>query len=175
MLAAEEWQKYEEDYLQYGVELEPEVEPEPQKGPEKKRKKKKAASSYRVTAGGRLAILSLIAIIAFCAALFIGFQAWKSNINYHIYELTQQEKELSGDIDNLNVDLNSNNQLDKIETYAQQHLGMTYPMQEQYVYVVKLKGTSEVNSYIASLAASQRGAAIQKDITAAEAASRLLS
>ena len=174
MLAAEEWQKYEEDYLRYGVELEPEPEPE-QKQRKKQASEKKSHSSYRVSARGRAVILGLIAVIGLCSLIFICLQAWKSDINYHIYTLTQQEKELSNDIDNLNVNLNSNNQLDKIESYAKESLGMTYPSQEQYVYVVKLKGTSEVNNYIKSLSESQRGAAIQEDISPAEAASRLLS
>ncbi|MGI6206346.1 MAG: cell division protein FtsL [Anaerovoracaceae bacterium] len=174
MLAAEEWRKYEEDYLRYGVELEPEPEPQPEHEVKKKTRKHNKSSS-RIDARGKVVILGLIAIIGLCSLVFICLQAWKSDINYNIYTLTQEEKQLSGDIDNLNVELNSNNQLDTIEQYAQDNLGMTYPTQEQYVYVTDLKGTSEVNDYIASLAESQRGAAIQEDITPAEAASRLLS
>ena len=173
MLVAEEWHKYEESYLKYGVELAPEVtEEELRKRAAQRTENRKR---FRVKSNDRVLILILILAVTICAFTVICLQAWQSDINYNIYQLNQESKNITGQIDNLNVRLNSRNQLDDIESYAVQNFALTYPDQDQYVYVVDLKGTSEVNDYIESLATEQRGAVIHKDVTPAEAASHLLA
>ncbi|MBR2778575.1 MAG: cell division protein FtsL, partial [Firmicutes bacterium] len=97
------------------------------------------------------------------------------DINYNIYKLSQQANELNGEIDNLNVDIDSYNDLDEIEEYATDNLGMRYPDQSQFVHIGALMGTQEVNDYIAALAAEQRGIGIQTDYALSQAAMDLLS
>ena len=173
MLAAEEWRNYEETYLKYGVELAPEAKDQsPRKRAAHKAGNKK---KIRVKASERVMILLLILAIGSCAFAAICLEAWQSKINYRIYDLKQNAEKITGEIDNLNVKLNSQNQLSTIESYAAKNFSLTYPDQDQYVYVVDLKGTSEVNDYIRLLAVEQRGAEVQKAVTPAEAASHLLA
>ena len=76
---------------------------------------------------------------------------------------------LEGDIDNLQVQLNSSSGLDYVEEYAETNLGMIYPTSDQYVYTNTLVGSAEVESYIAELSLSQKGtaAAAEKNVSAA--------
>lgn len=173
MLAAEEWHKYEESYLKYGVELAPEVTREELRKRAAKRTENR--KRFRVKASERVMVLFLILAVTICCFAVICLQAWQSDINYNIYKLKQEANNITGQIDNLNVELNKQNQLDTIESYAAQNFALTYPDQDQYVYVVDMKGTSEVNDYVRSLAAEQRGAEVQEDLTPAEAAGRLLA
>ena len=173
MLVAEEWHKYEESYLKYGVELAPEVtEEELRKRAVQRTENRKR---FRVKASERVLVLLLIFAVGICAFTVICLQAWQSDINYNIYKLKQEAANITGQIDNLNVELNKQNQLDSIESYAVQNFALTYPDQDQYVYIVDLKGAGEVNEYIRSLAVEQRGAEVQEDLTPAEAAGRLLA
>lgn len=175
MLAAEEWHKYEESYRKYGLDLEPE---EPEEDRLRKEEEKKATAAekktFRITSSDKILFLGIILAVAAACLFATGIMAWQSDINYNIYGLKQEAKALSGDIDNLNVELNGHNQLDYIEKTAQESFGMVYPSQDKYIYVVDKKGSSEVNEYIETLAASERGAAVQKDVTPAKAAGRLL-
>ena len=172
-MAAEGLQNYEENYRKYGVDLAPEVTSEELR----KRAAQRTGNQKknRVKASDRVMILILIIAVGICAFVAICLEAWQSDINYRIYGLNQKAEKITGEIDNLNVKLNGWNQLDEIESYAVSNFALTYPDQDQYVYVVDLKGTSEVNDYVESLAAEQRGAEVQKDVTPAEAASHLLA
>lgn len=167
MIAAEEWHRYQEDYVRYGVDLRPE-QPKP---------KKKAAekTSLKVSAQEKAMILMLIIAVGICCIAIIFLQAMASGINYKVYTLNQEIAELEGDIDNLNVTLQSQNNLSQIEYYAENTLMMVYPGRDQRVSVENLKGSKEVDAYIASLSESQKGIAVQKNVTAAAAARKLLS
>ena len=173
MLAAGEWHRYEESYLKYGVELAPEVTQEELRKRAARRTENK--KRFRIRSGERVLVLLLILAVGICSFMVICLQAWQSDINYNIYKLKQEANSISGQIDNLNVELNRQNQLDTIESYAVQNFALSFPDQDQYVYIVDLKGTSEVNDYVRSLAAEQRGAEVQEDLTPAEAAGRLLA
>ena len=173
MLVAEEWHKYEESYLKYGVELAPKVTKEDLRKRAVRRTEKK--KRFRIRSSEKVLVLLLILAVGICAFTVICLQAWQSDINYNIYTLKQKANTITGQIDNLNVELNKQNQLDAIESYAVQNFALSFPDQDQYVYIVDLKGTSEVNDYVKSLAAEQRGAEVQEDLTPAEAASRLLA
>lgn len=152
MIAADEWHRYQESYVRYGINLEPEKE-KPKREPEKK-------PVLRVTAKDKSNILMLIAVIGICCIAIIFMQACASDIDYSINSLNQQIDVLEGDIDNLNVQLNSASGLDYVESYAAEHLGMMYPTHDQYIYVESLQGSAEVEAYIAELTASQKGAVV---------------
>lgn len=52
---------------------------------------------------------------------------------------------------------------------------MVYPEKEQRVSISGLAGSEEVDAYIAALSQSQKGVAVNKNITVAVAARKLLS
>lgn len=170
MLAAEEWHRYQEDYIRYGVELKPE---EPDVKKEKKAGQKKA--SVKITASEKAVVLSFILAVGLCCIAIIFLQAFTSNISYNIYELNQKIDAIEGDIDNLNVTLQSQNNLSQIEYYATNTLQMVFPEKEQCVSISGLVGSEEVDAYIAALSQSQKGVAVNKNITVAVAARKLLS
>lgn len=166
MMAADEWRKYQEDYIHYGVDL------QPQKTRQKKEKEKPA---LKVSAHEKSVILMLILAVGICCIAVICMQACVSEINYNINSLNQEIDGLKGDIDNLNVKLQSQNNLSQIEYYATNNLMMVYPESEQHVDVNALRGTAEVNAYIASLTESQKGIAANNNVSVAAAARQLLS
>ena len=170
MLAAEEWHRYQEDYVRYGVELKP-GEPDVKK--EKKTGQKK--SSVKISAAEKTLVLSFILAVGLCCIAIIFMQAYTSNISYKIYELNQKIDVVEGDIDNLNVTLQSQNNMSQIEYYATNTLQMVYPEKEQRVSISGLVGSEEVDAYIAALSQSQKGVAVNKNITVAVAARKLLS
>jgi len=174
MSAAQEWQKYEENYLKYGVELRPEETEADRRRKQKAAQKKEQKSKIRVKSSDRVLVLLLIFAVAVCAFMVICLQAMQSDINYRIYTLNQEAENITGEIDNLKVTLNSKAEMKSIESYAVKNLGMTYPDQSQYEYVGDLKGSSEVNDYIESLSEEERGVKLQKDLTPAEAAGHVL-
>ena len=167
MIAAEEWHRYQEDYMRYGVDLRPET-PKPEK-------KEKAKPAVKVSASEKAFILMLILAAGICCIVIIFLQALASDINYDIYTINQKIDEVSGDIDNLNVTLQSQNNLSQIEYYAMNDLDMVYPESDQRVSIKDLVGSEEVDVYIAALSESQKGIAVQKNISAAAAARQLLS
>lgn len=169
MIAADEWHKYQESYVKYGIDLEPEKE-RPKREPVKE-------PVLRVTAKEKGRILLGIAAIGICCIVVIFLQACASSINYSINTLNQEINVLEGDIDNLHVQLNSASGLDYVEEYAKNELGMIYPDSGQYVYTDDLVGSSEVDSYIAALTLSQKGvsAAAADGNNISAAAKRLLA
>ncbi len=167
MIAAEEWHRYQEDYMRYGVDLTPQK-------PYVRRKKKEKASALRATAKEKTTLLVLIAAAGVCCIMIIFFQACASRINYDVYTLNQEINSLSVEIGNLTAEINGFNNLDDIEYRAVNDLFMVYPEHEQYVYVDDLKGSREVENYISSLSASQRGVSVENDATVADAAKHLL-
>ena len=168
MIAADEWHKYQESYVKYGIDLEPEKE-RPKREPVKE-------PVIRVTAKEKGHILLVIAVIGICCIAVIFLQACASSINYSINSLNQEISVLEGDIDNLHVQLNSSSGLDYVEEYAETNLGMIYPTSEQYVYTNALVGSAEVESYIAELSLSQEGtAAVAAEKNVSAAAKHLLA
>ncbi len=167
MIAAEEWHRYQEDYVKYGVDLEP----------ERPRSEKKAQrqASVKATATEKAVILMLILAVGICCLAMLFIQAMTSSINYNVYTLNQEIDAIQGDIDNLNVTLQSQNNLSQIEYYATNTLQMVYPEKEQRVSISGLVGSEEVDAYIAALSKSQKGIAVNKNVTVAVAARQLLS
>lgn len=173
MIAANEWHRFEESYVRYGLDLAPAA---PRTDARRERRVKAAQkTSLKVRPRDKMIILLLIFLMGVCGVVLVCLHAYESDINYDIYKLSQQVNELNGEIDNLNVDINSYNDLDDIEEYATEELGMRYPDQDQYVHIGALIGTQEVNDYVAALAAEQRGIGIQTDYTLSRAAMDLLS
>jgi cell division protein FtsL len=167
MIAAEEWRKYQESYINYGVDLSPELPRE--------RKKAKEKTSLKVTAQEKVMILMLIAAVGVCCIAILLLQACASNINYNVYTLNQNIEDIEDEIDNLNVTLQSQNNLSQIEDYAENNLKMIYPEKDQRVSIDDLVGSAEVDAYIVSLSESQKGMAVSKHATVVTAAKHLLS
>ena len=162
MIAADEWHKYQESYVKYGIDLEP--------GEERPKREPSKEPVIRVTAKEKGNILLVIAAIEICCIAIIFMQACASSINYSINTLNQEINVLEGDIDNLNVQLNSCVGLDYVEDYAATQLGMIYPGNDQYIYVKSLEGSAEVEAYIAELTTVQKGitaVSAQRNVTTA--------
>ncbi|MBR5228799.1 MAG: cell division protein FtsL [Firmicutes bacterium] len=167
MIAAEQWHRYQEDYIKYGIDLAPE-----RKKPERKKAEK---SALRVSVYERTLILITILAIGICCVAMIFFQACASDINYSVYTLNKEISNLEGDIDNLTVELNGYNNLDDIEYVATTSLNMVYPDNSQYITVNSTAQQSQIDAYIASLTKAEKGIVVQKNATVASAARHLLA
>ena len=170
MIAADEWHKYQESYVKYGIDLAPETEERPKKAPARE-------PAVKISAKEKGRILLAIMAIGICCIAVIFMQACASSINYSVYSLNQEISVLEGDIDNLHVQLNSYAALDYVENYATENLGMIYPGSDQYVDVAGMEGSAEVEAYIAELTEREKGlpASAGMEHSVSGAAKRLLS
>jgi len=167
MIAAEQWHRYQEDYMRYGIDMAPE-RPKPER-------KKQTKPALKISVQERVLILLTVIAIGVCCIVMIFFQACASDINYSVYTLNQDIRTLEGEIDNLNVQLNGYNNLDDIEYVATTSLGMVYPDNSQYITVNSTARQSEIDNYIAGLTKEQKGIVVQKNATVASAARHLLA
>ncbi len=119
----------------------------------------------------------IVAIIAVCFFLMVTLvtQVLASGVNTEIYNYNREIDKLTGEIENLNVELNSSKNLSVIESYATEQLSMSYPGKGQLVYVKNLVNKNAIEGYITSLSARERGIAVEYDATCAEAGSSLLA
>ena len=170
MLAPEDSQRFEADY-QHGS-----------TAPKRERPKKKTenqkdhgAEVLKLTSSQKGLFLLVVVLIGFFIVASVFFRAWASNIKYNVNTMNQKVIDLSNEIDNLKVDLNSFSDLTEIESKASAEYDMVYPDHTKYIEVEPMKDSNAVNKYISSLTASQRGLASGSHASATAAARHLLS
>ena len=158
MMAAEQWRKYQEDYTKYGIDMRPKEQKEKEEHIEK------YAGTMVVSPRERKLLLLTIAVVAMCCVACIFVNAGASQIEYNINELAKEQNVVTGEIENLNVEIMSKNTIGYIEEYATTQLGMVYPSQVQYVNVTDTD--QNVDGYITTLTATQKGAGSSVDSSA---------
>lgn len=126
MIAAEKWYEYQENYQKYGLDMRPK---------EPRRKPKRQKSGITAKDKTRLLLLTVVAGVI-CIGLIIT-TAFAASIKYETNRLIQQNHELEAEIENLNVQLYSEDNIEAIEGKAMNKLGMKYPSGNQVVYLTE--------------------------------------
>lgn len=126
MLAAEKWYEYQTDYHKYGLEMKP-------KKLTKKKIKGAASKPVSFSAKDKLFMIFLTIFLGgLCISLIIG-SAYAAKIKYHTNEVIRQTSVLQGEIENLNVEIKSQNSIEAIESKAINDYGMVYPDASEYI------------------------------------------
>lgn len=127
MIAAEKWYEYQENYQKYGFDMKP-------KKPRKKAKKKES-----VTAKDKLRLLGLTVVVGILCIGLIITTAFAASIKYETNQMIKENHALQAEIENLEIQIYSMNNIESIEKKATEKQGMIYPKSKQIVYLTDEK------------------------------------
>ncbi len=125
MMAAEKWYEYQDSYKRYGLDLKPR--------PEKNTKSR--SSNTGINAKDKLRLLMLTVFIGFLCVGLILSTAYAASVKYRINSMIAENEVIQGEIENLNVKIESASNIQIIESRASAELGMVYPASEQKVFL----------------------------------------
>lgn len=133
MMAAEKWYEYQDSYKKYGLDMKPRTV--------KKVNIKSKSSSTGINAKDKFRLLALTIFTgALCVGLIIA-TAYAASIKFNINSMIKENEIIQGEIENLNVKIESASNIQIIEARAVAELGMQYPNNEQLVFIDTTKET----------------------------------
>jgi cell division protein FtsL len=128
MLTAEKWYQHQEKYVKYGIDMRPVAKKEEEILPERK---------ITLTARDRLKLLVLVFLIGALCIAGVVTTAYATQIKYNINAIVRENAVIQGEIENLDVAIESANNIKIIEEKAVSQLGMVYPKFEQMVFIAE--------------------------------------
>ena len=126
MMAAEKWYEYQDSYKRYGIDMKPRTV--------KTGNIKSKNSSTVINAKDKFKLLLLTAFIGVLCIGVILTTAYAASVKYHINSMIKENAVIQGEIENLNVKIESASNIQIVEEKATQ-LGMVYPSAEQLVFI----------------------------------------
>lgn len=127
MMAAEKWYEYQDSYKRYGFDMKPKAE-------KKGNIKSKSASSVMNAKDRFRLILLTVFVGVLCIGLILS-TAYAASVKYHINTMIKENAVIQGEIENLNVKIESASNIQIVEARATAELGMLYPTAEQLVFI----------------------------------------
>ena len=127
MMAAEKWYEYQDSYKRYGFDMKPKTE--------KKGNIKSKSSSAVMNAKDKFRLVLLTVFIGVLCIGLILSTAYAASVKYHINTMIKENAVIQGEIENLNVKIESSSNIQIIEARATTELGMLYPTAEQLVFI----------------------------------------
>ena len=145
MMEPERWYEYQKNYQKYGFDMKPKPEPKPaQKRP---RQRKTVKVPFLLGSGKKMAFSAVVAAGVIMIMLII-VTAYAANIRYDINSIIKENNTLMGEIENLQAQMYTTNNINYVENKATSELGMAYPETGSKVYItmddVPEKGFSDV-------------------------------
>ena len=145
MMEPERWYEYQKNYQKYGFDMKPKPEPKPaQKRP---RQRKTVKVPFLLGRGKKMAFSAVVAAGVIMIMLII-VTAYAANIRYDINSMIKENNTLMGEIENLQAQMYTTNNINYVENKATSELGMAYPETGSKVYItmddVPEKGFSDV-------------------------------
>ena len=132
-MAAEKWYEYQDSYKRYGIDMRPKTI--------KQETIKSKSLNTGINAKDKFRLLLLTVLIgALCVGVILS-TAYAASVKYHINSMIKQNEEIQGEIENLNVKIESASNIQIVESRASRELGMVYPTPEQLVFVDNKKET----------------------------------
>lgn len=136
MIAPEQWYEYQRQYQKYGIDMRPESEMV------SRRKKREEEKKARISRGLVLSIgsdhrimLSLILISVVVLMMVVVITSYAAKITYDINTIKTENDVISGEIEDLDVQMLSSSTITYIEGQAKSKLGMTNPDSKHCVYL----------------------------------------
>lgn len=93
----------------------------------------------------RAKLLMLILLIGVLCVAGVVSTAYATQIKYNLNEIAKDNKIIQGEIDNMNVIIQAENNVATIEDKAINQLGMVYPSYDQTVYISQDK--EKINNF----------------------------
>lgn len=125
MMAAEKWYEYQDSYKRYGFDMRPKTV----------NSIKPKSSNTGINAKDKFRILMLTIFIGVLCVGLILSTAYAASVKYRINTLIKENAVIQGEIENLNVKIESASNIQIVEARATAELGMTYPTPEQLIFV----------------------------------------
>lgn len=126
--------------------MKPKLEPEPEQV-RRTRQRKTAKAPFPSVNSRKMAFSGMVAA-GFLMIMLIIITAYAANLRYDINSMIKENNALEGEIENLQAQMYTTNNINYIETRAVGELGMTYPDTGSKVYItmddVPEKGFSDV-------------------------------
>jgi cell division protein FtsL len=94
-------------------------------------------STGTFTKHDRAKLIMLLLVIGVLCVAGVVSTAYATQIKYNLNEINKQNIVIQGEIDNLNVIIQEENNVAKIEDKAINLLGMVYPSYDQIVYIAE--------------------------------------
>jgi cell division protein FtsL len=132
MMAAEKWYEYQDSYKRYGLDMKPRTV--------KKENIKSKSQSSTINAKDKSRLLMLTVLIGVLCIGVILSTAYAASVKVHINTMIKENAVIQGEIENLNVKIESASNIQIVESRAVTELGMVYPTSEQLVFI---NGTQE--------------------------------
>lgn len=127
MVAAEKWYEYEDNYRRYGLDMRA-----PQTRPTRTKAKPK---KHVLIAKDRRRLLAYVIVLATVCIGMVISGAYAATLKCNINKLIASNAEIEKDIETLNVEIKTANNISTIEAKAIGELGMIYPSAAEIVYV----------------------------------------
>ena len=132
MMEPERWYEYQKNYQKYGFDMKPKPEPKPaQKRP---RQRKTVKVPFLLGSGKKMAFSAVVAAGVIMIMLII-VTAYAANIRYDINSMIKENNTLMGEIENLQAQMYTTNNINYVENKATSELGMAYPETGSKVYI----------------------------------------
>lgn len=145
MIEPERWYEYQKNYQKYGLDMKP--KPQPESSPRKSRQRKTVKVPFPLANGKKMAFSAVMAA-GIAMILLIIVTAYAANIRYDINSMIKENNAIEGEIENLQAQMYTTNNINYVENKAVSELGMTYPETGSKVYItmddVPEKGFSDV-------------------------------
>ena len=127
MIEAQKWYEYQENYQKYGFDMKP-------RRPRRPKRKPKST----ITAKDKMRLLALTVVTGVICIGLIITTAYAASIKYDTNQLIKENNALEAEIENLNVQIYSVNNIEAIEKKATNKLGMKYPSSKKIVYLTEV-------------------------------------
>lgn len=127
MMAAEQWYQYQDNYKRYGLDMKPKTE--------RKLNTKQKESKSIISAKDKSRLILLTIFIGLLCVGLILTTAYAAKIKYNINTIIKENAVIQGEIENLNVKIESGTNIQIIEARAATELGMVYPTSDKLVYL----------------------------------------
>ena len=127
MMAAEKWYEYQDNYKRYGLDMKPKTA--------KRENVKTRNTAAVINAKDKFRLLALTILTGMLCVGLIVSTAYAANIKYHINTMIKENETIQGEIENLNVKIESASNIQLIEQKAVADLGMVYPESDQLVFI----------------------------------------
>jgi cell division protein FtsL len=134
MISAERWYEYQGNFSKYGFDM---------KARQPRQERKKAAT----TAKDKSRVLWLIITIGIVGIIAVIMAAYGASINYTNNQLKDENAALRGEVEMLQIEIESESNIAEIQDKAVNDLGMVYPEGRK---LVNVKNTSETPKNLAS-------------------------
>ena len=144
MIAPEKWYEYQKKYREYGFDMQPKYRVEKQE----KVKPKVSNNIGLISNNGRKFLFMSVLAIGLIMIMAIIVTAYSANIRYDINTMIKENNALVGEIESLESQIYTINNINYIEGRAINELGMAYALPEQIQYIEPQK---DVKSDFASI------------------------